>query len=81
MDLVIFNFLDVLVADAGGWGDRTATQASANVGDLRGRERWTRAFHFLQEVGELGLGADMAIGREVVDDFERNITTEDDDGI
>lgn len=79
--LIIFDFGDVLVADDGGGVDAAGVEFVADVDGLLRRKWWARADYVVESGAEFSLGADVTVGREVVDDFEGDVAAEDDHGI
>ena len=71
----------MFIADGGGGVDAAGAKASADVNNLLGRKRRARAGDTGEDVGEFGLGADVAIWREMVDDFEGDVAAKDDNGV
>lgn len=67
----------------GGAGDRGGIDAASgepggNIGNLLWRKRWARALDGGEGGAELEMGADVAIGWDVFEDFEDDITAEND---
>lgn len=81
LGFIVFDLGDVFITNDGGRANTAGVEFVANVDDLLRRKWRARADDTIKDGTEFGLGANVAVGWEIVDYFEGDVAAKNNDRI